>query len=190
MIPDSSTAGTPLPSYTSGRGVDGQKAIHKRVLVRRIRTSATLRTMASINVMAGSSPPDNTKSMEFPRHLAPYQALIDTFITTWTTISTLAVAPAAPRPSGLASHPAETYTTLWVSLCRPRRRRRASPIAASSGSANITIPGPPRSLSSTVRWLSMVKSRGFHKCNCRNPSSSARRVSVFCYRVKHRREKR
>src|SRR5687768_1376945 len=49
--------------------------------------------------------------------------------------------------------------------------------ARSSGSASITMPGPPPyGRSSTVRYRSAVKSRGFHVVSEYSPASSARLV--------------
>ena len=54
----------------------------------------------------------------------------------------------------------------------------AARIACASGPGSITIPGPPPyGRSSTVRWLSVAKSRGFHDPKRHSPRSRARPVT-------------
>lgn len=69
----------------------------------------------------------------------------------------------------------------WIAvatlLAVPPAPTFAASIASAKGSANITMPGPPPyGRSSTVRYASVVQSRGFQQANRHNPNSKARRV--------------
>ena len=88
--------------------------------------------------------------------------------------------PQAPPPAGAsAARPPATGSNVRVAaqpsacLRRPRRPKRLR-----SGSASITIPGPPPyGRSSTVRCLSVTKSRGFQTPSRHSPRCSARPVT-------------